>query len=174
MIRAAGDRDPSIHVASRGAAATRLCGCPPRRRDPSPRTIRAAAAASPRPVLGRSARQPRRRRDPSTDNPRGSHGAAATRPRIHDKRALQTTPPHAQADADAVTLADQLAAAGGDADLGEKLRRSEDMAATLEARVAELTARERKMDALRRGVAERRGEVDADTARWPRGNLFEL
>ena len=55
---------------SRGVAATRLRETstwqPRRRRDPSPRNIHVAAAASPRPV--------------SAKHPRGSRGVAATRP----------------------------------------------------------------------------------------------
>ena len=49
-------------------------------------TIRAAPAASPRRVLGRSARHPRRRRDASSDDPRGSRGVAATRDAASTRR----------------------------------------------------------------------------------------
>ena len=68
-----------------------------------------------------------------------------------------------QADADAVTLADQLAQAGSDADLKDRLRASEARADAAERRAQDLTARERKLDVLRASVHSRRGEIDGDT-----------
>ena len=62
-----------------------------------------------------------------------------------------------------MTLADQLAQAGGDADLRDRLRVAEDRADAAERRAQDLTARERKLDALRASVNSRRGEVDTDT-----------
>ena len=79
------------------------------------------------------------------------------------KRLEEETQRADQADADAVTLADQLAQAGGDADLRDRLRIAEDRADAAERRAQDLTARERKLDALRASVNSRRGEVDADT-----------
>ena len=79
------------------------------------------------------------------------------------KRLEEETQRADQADADAVTLADQLAQAGGDADLRDRLRAAEDRADAAERRAQDLTARERKLDALRASVNNRRGEVDVDT-----------
>jgi len=88
----------------------------------------------------------------------GGREVAALKKRLEEEAAQAD-----QADADAVTLADQLAQAGGDADLKDRLRVAEARADAAERRAQDLTARERKLDVLRASVHSRRGEIDGDT-----------